>query len=368
MNLSKKKILFVFGTRPEAIKMAPLIKNLSDIFKTSVCVTAQHREMLDDVLETFDITPKYDLDLMKPGQDLFNITTEVLNGIKSVLEKENPDLLLVHGDTTTTFSSSLAAFYFGCPVGHIEAGLRTYNLYSPYPEELNRQIVTKLTKYHFCPTLENKQNLLSENIDERNIIVTGNTVIDALLVCAKSLENQDYTDELNNQLSFVNDNDKKIILVTGHRRENFGEGFKNICKGILKIAKHYPDIEIVYPVHMKYLRDQKNINLIKPQPYKEFVQLMMRSYLILTDSGGIQEEAPSLNKPVLVLRDTSERMEAVRSGAVKIVGTNSERIFNETKSLIDNVQLYSKMTNILNPYGNGTASDRIRAFLEKELK
>jgi len=374
--LQQKKILIVFGTRPEAIKMAPLIKSLEDSFELVICVTAQHREMLDDVLNIFDIKPDYDLDLMKPGQDLFDITSKVVTGMRDVLKEVMPDLVLVHGDTTTTFASSLAAFYSQCPVGHIEAGLRTFNINSPFPEELNRQIVTKLTSYHFCPTQSNKQNLIQELVNEDQIIVTGNTVIDALMLCVDSLKDKDFDEELHNELNFINDQSRKMILITGHRRENFGEGFINICKGILKIAQSYPDIEVVYPVHLnpnvqepvnKYLKNQENVHLIKPQGYKNFVQLMMRSYIILTDSGGIQEEAPSLGKPVLVMRDTSERMEAVESGTVKIVGTSSDDIFLETQKLIEDTNLYNKMKGIINPYGDGTASLKIKQFLLKEL-
>ncbi len=374
--MQQKKILIVFGTRPEAIKMAPLIKGLEDSFELVVCVTAQHREMLDDVLNIFDIKPDYDLDLMKPGQDLFDITSKVVTGMRDVLNEVMPDLVLVHGDTTTTFASSLAAFYSQCPVGHIEAGLRTFNINSPFPEELNRHIVTKLTNYHFCPTQSNKQNLIQELVNEDQIIITGNTVIDALMLCVNSLKGKDFDEELHNELNFINDQSRKMILITGHRRENFGEGFINICKGILKIAQSYPEIEIVYPVHLnpnvqepvnKYLKNQDNVHLIKPQGYKNFVQLMMRSYIILTDSGGIQEEAPSLGKPVLVMRDTSERMEAVKSGTVKIVGTSSDDIFLETQKLIEDTNLYNKMKEIVNPYGDGTASLKIKEFLLKEL-
>lgn len=372
-----KKILIVFGTRPEAIKMAPLIKTLDDSFEVKVCVTAQHREMLDDVLKIFDIVPDYDLNLMKPGQDLYDITSSVITSMRDVITEVIPDLVLVHGDTTTTFASSLAAFYSNCPVGHIEAGLRTFNIHSPFPEELNRQIVTKLTTYHFCPTESNKQNLLQEGVKKDQIVVTGNTVIDALMLCVDSLKSKEFDDELSNQLNFIHDERKKMILVTGHRRENFGVGFINICKGILRIAENYPEIEIVYPVHLnpnvqepvnKYLKKQSNVHLIKPQGYENFVQLMKRSYIILTDSGGIQEEAPSLGKPVLVLRDTSERMEAVKSGTVKIVGTNPDKIFLETQKLIEDENLYKKMREIINPYGDGTASLRIKQYLLKEFK
>ena len=377
MKSTQKKIMFVFGTRPEAIKMAPLINELIHDYKTVICVTAQHREMLDDVLNTFNLKPDYDLNLMKPGQDLYDITSKVLMGIKDVLKAEKPDLLLVHGDTTTTFASSLAAFYFGCRVGHVEAGLRTHNLYSPYPEELNRQIVSKLTHFHFCPTTNNMNNLLAEKIDKKNIAVTGNTVIDALLITAKLYEDKGFSEKLSNQLTFLGDKNRKMILVTGHRRENFGEGFNNICRGLLKLAQSYLDIEIVYPVHLnpnvvdpvnKYLKNQKNIHLIEPQSYVSFIQLMSRSFLILTDSGGIQEEAPSLGKPVLVMRDTSERMEAVDSGTVKLVGADAENIYKETANLINNTEQYQAMINKENPYGDGTASAKIKQFLDKELK
>ncbi|MDR2408034.1 MAG: UDP-N-acetylglucosamine 2-epimerase (non-hydrolyzing), partial [Bacteroidales bacterium] len=319
-----KKIIFIFGTRPEAIKMAPLIKVFlqhSNSFEIKVCVTAQHREMLDQVLSFFEITPDYDLNLMRPGQNLFQLTADVIIGLKPILEEFVPDIVFVHGDTTTSFLAALAAFYAGTKVAHVEAGLRTYNKQAPFPEEMNRQITSRITDYHFAPTETAKQNLLSEGISENNIVVTGNTVIDALLWAQEKLKN--YSDDEIRKLENIVDTTKKLILVTGHRRENFGEGFLNICQAIKQVAGTYNDVQIIYPVHLnpnvqkpvyELLSNLSNVKLIPPLAYPAFVWLMNKSYLILTDSGGVQEEAPSLGKPVLVMRETTERPEAVQAG------------------------------------------------------
>ncbi len=370
-----KKILIVFGTRPEAIKMAPLVKELenkSRLFNTKVCVTAQHREMLDQVLSIFEIYPDYDLNIMKEGQDLYDITCHVLLGIRKVLEEFNPDLLLVHGDTTTSTSSALAAFYRQIPIGHIEAGLRTGNIYSPWPEEMNRLLTGRLTQFHFSPTLTSKQNLLNENVDEKNIFVTGNTVIDALYMVLKKIkDNIELKNEIIKKISddgYKFRNNRKIILVTGHRRENFGEGFINICEAIREIALKYPHFDIIYPVHLNpnvqkpvysLLQNIQNVYLIEPTEYLSFVYLMEQSYIILTDSGGIQEEAPGLGKPVLVMRNTTERPEAVEAGTVRLVGTDKIKIVKELSELIDNKSSYLKMSRAINPYGDGHASERI---------
>ena len=373
-----KKILLVFGTRPEAIKMAPLVKAFEKETSiiSKVCVTAQHREMLDQVLELFDIKPDYDLDLMKPGQDLYDITSNVLLGLKNVLSDFKPDVVLVHGDTTTTSSASLAAFYQQIKVGHVEAGLRTHDIYSPFPEEVNRQITGILASYHFAPTTTSRGNLLRENKDEKNIIVTGNTVIDALFLALEKIKNdKDLELKIKNQISNFNyeiKDDKKIILVTGHRRENFGDGFINICEALKTIATNNPDIDIVYPVHLnpnvqkpvkEILSDTPNVYLIDPLQYENFIYMMNKSYFIITDSGGVQEEAPSLGKPVLVMRDTTERPEAVEAGTVKLVGTNKETIIQEAQKLIDDENEYSKMSKAHNPYGDGKACERIVKFI-----
>jgi UDP-N-acetylglucosamine 2-epimerase (non-hydrolysing) len=378
-----KKILIVFGTRPEAIKMAPLIKELEanlKLFNTKVCVTAQHRKMLDQVLSIFDIYPDYDLNIMKEGQDLYDITCHVLLGIRHVLEEFDPDLLLVHGDTTTSTSSALAAFYKQIPVGHVEAGLRTGDIYSPWPEEMNRLLTARLTQLHFSPTLTSKQNLLKENVDEKNIFVTGNTVIDALyMVLRKIKDDIKLKNEIIEKISESGYNfktNRKIILVTGHRRENFGEGFINICEAIREIAIKYPHIDVVYPVHLNpnvqkpvysLLKNIKNVSLIEPTEYLSFVYLMEQSYIILTDSGGIQEEAPGLGKPVLVMRNTTERPEAVEAVAVKLVGTDKMKIVNELSELIDNEKSYLKMARAINPYGDGQAAKRIVNVLKKKI-
>ncbi len=377
-NFKMKKILFVFGTRPEAIKMAPVIKAFKDekIFDTKVCVTAQHRQMLDQVLDIFDIKPDYDLNIMERGQDLFDITANVLSGMKNVLSEYSPDLVLVHGDTSTTSATAIAAFYQKIKVGHVEAGLRTGNIYSPWPEEVNRQISGVIANYHFAPTTTSMENLIKENKNKENILVTGNTVIDALfLVLDKIEKDAKFKNKILKSISdqYKFNNDKKIILVTGHRRENFGEGFTNICKALKKIADNNHDVDIVYPVHLNpnvqkpvknILSNSKNIYLIDPLSYENFIYLMSRSYFIITDSGGVQEEAPSLGKPVLVLRNTTERPEAVEAGTVKLVGTNFEAIVNESQKFLDDEKEYKKMSKAHNPYGDGSASKRIVNFFK----
>jgi len=368
-----KKVLVVFGTRPEAIKMAPVVKGLQaaapDI-QTVLCVTAQHRQMLDQVLHLFDITPEHDLNIMQPGQDLFDITCNILKGLKLVLATEKPDLVLVHGDTTTTFAASLAAYYAGVPVGHVEAGLRTGNKRAPFPEEINRKLTGALADLHFAPTEAARANLLREGVDPVTIFVTGNTVIDALLATTQRLkEHAELGDSFDQQFSFL-DATKKLILVTGHRRENFGEGFKNICRALADIASTAPDIEVLYPVHLNpnvrqpvadilAARHLANVHLIDPVDYLPFVYLMNRAHLIITDSGGVQEEAPSLGKPVLVMRDTTERPEAVVAGTVKLVGTSREAIVKECLNLLHNPADYARMSKAHNPYGDGHAVERI---------
>lgn len=379
-----KTILLVFGTRPEAIKMAPLVKKLQsepEKFKTVVCVTAQHRQMLDQVLHIFDIRPDYDLDIMKPNQDLYDITSRVLLGMRDVLKELQPDVMLVHGDTTTSTAAALAAFYQQIPVGHVEAGLRTYNIYSPWPEEMNRQITGRITTHHFAPTPLAKQNLLRENVAENQIIVTGNTVIDALHIVTKRLaEDAELQQSVQGELAEfgydVNrlNKGRKLVLITGHRRENFGEGFLNICHAIKNLAERYPDTDFVYPVHLnpnvrkpvfEILGDgaEKNIFLIEPLQYLPFVYMMERSYLILTDSGGVQEEAPGLGKPVLVMRNTTERPEALEAGTVLLVGTDRAKIEQGVIDLMEKPEVYRKMSEAVNPYGDGMASKRICAFL-----
>ena len=375
-----KKVLLVFGTRPEAIKMAPLaiqLKQHNHYFETKVCVTAQHRQMLDQVLELFNLTPDYDLNLMKPGQTLSDITSGVLKGLEQVFAEWTPDVVLVHGDTATTFAASLAAYYHKIAVGHVEAGLRTGDIYSPWPEEANRKLTGALTTYHFAPTQSSYNNLIKENIDPKNITITGNTVIDALLTVKEKVEtDRAVIAQFEQQFNFL-DSTKKLILVTGHRRENFGQGFLNICKALVNLAKKYPEIQIVYPVHLnpnvqkpvnELLSGISNIYLIAPQDYLPFVYLMNRSYLILTDSGGIQEEAPSLGKPVLVMRDTTERPEAVEAGTVKLVGTDAALIQQSVIELLENTDLYQTMAAAHNPYGDGTASQKIIRALNKLSK
>ena len=374
-------MLIVFGTRPEAIKMAPLVKafeNSSDKFDLKVCVTAQHREMLDQVLDLFEIEPAYDLDIMKPGQDLYDVTSNVLLGMKDVLADFKPDVVFVHGDTTTTSATSLAAFYQQVKVAHVEAGLRTGDIYSPWPEEANRQITGVLSNYHFAPTTTSEQNLLKENKDSKNILVTGNTVIDALYLALDKIKNNNalketivkkIEDEINDDSFSVNGS--KFILVTGHRRENHGQGFINICTALKEIALKNPNISIVYPVHlnpnvqkpvMELLGDVSNIYLIAPMQYESFIYLMDKSYFIITDSGGVQEEAPSLGKPVLVMRDTTERPEALEAGTVKLVGTDTALIVKEAMALIEDVRAYEQMSKAHNPYGDGKACEKIVDF------
>ena len=372
-----KKVLTVFGTRPEAIKMAPLVHKLAaePSIESRVCVTAQHREMLDQVLHLFSIKPDYDLNIMKPGQDLFDVTENILNGLKRVLDDFQPDIILVHGDTTTTLSASLAAFYKQIQIGHVEAGLRTGNLYSPWPEEANRKLTSVLTRYHFAPTELSKQNLLKEHIPDNHISVTGNTVIDALLwVKEKLASDLTLQRSLDAQFPFLDAN-RKMVLVTGHRRESFGGGFERICEALANIAQAQPDIQIVYPMHLnpnvrepvnRLLNQFDNIYLLEPQDYLPFVYLMNRCYLIITDSGGVQEEAPSLGKPVLVMRDTTERPEAIVAGTVKLVGTDALRITEQTLQLLTNNESYQTMAKAHNPYGDGLACSRIVNELLKD--
>ncbi len=371
------KVLSVFGTRPEAIKMAPVIKELGkhpEHFDSLVCVTAQHRQMLDQVLNLFDIRPDYDLDIMKPGQDLFDVTCRVLQGLKDVLIKEKPDLVLVHGDTTTTMAASIASFYCRTTVGHVEAGLRTHNKYAPFPEEINRKVTGSVAGLHFAPTDAARENLLREGVNSASIFVTGNTVVDALLSVADMVEHDDdLKSRFSSEFSFL-DPDKRLVLVTGHRRENFGKGFENICRALAEIAHAYSDVEILYPVHLnpnvqepvrRILGDGAlgNIHLIEPVDYLPFVYLMNRSRIIITDSGGVQEEAPSLGKPVLVMRETTERPEAVTAGTVRLVGTDREKIVEEAALLLNDRDAYERMSMAHNPYGDGRAAERIIQML-----
>lgn len=377
--------MLVFGTRPEAIKMAPLVKEFqkqSDRFETIVCVTGQHREMLDQVLTLFDINPDYDLNIMKQGQDLYDITSRILLGMRDVFSQIVPDLVLVHGDTTTSTSAALAAFYKQIPVGHIEAGLRTHNIYSPWPEEMNRRITGRITTYHFPPTPLSRQNLLDEGVNSANVLITGNTVIDALFQVVEKIKNETQlgaslkteikslgydTDRLKNE-------DRKLVLITGHRRENFGDGFINICKAIKTLNEKYPKVDFVYPMHLnpnvrKPIQEifdgtnHPNLFFIEPLDYLPFIYLMEKSFIVLTDSGGIQEEAPGLGKPVLVMRDTTERPEALEAGTVKLVGTDYGRIVSEVSLLIDDELHYEQMSKAVNPYGDGNACERIANFL-----
>ena len=379
MSTRKLKVLVVFGTRPEAIKMAPLIKELQSHSKIStiVCVTAQHREMLDQVLDLFHIAPDHDLNIMKTGQTLPDVTTNILHGLTPILINEQPDVVLVHGDTATTFATSLAAYYQKVKVGHIEAGLRTGNIYSPWPEEANRRLTGVLTTFHFAPTSTSKSNLLKENVKPEQICITGNTVIDALLsVVDKLKQSTDLQTQFKQKFDFLSEH-RPIILVTGHRRENFGSGFENICRALTEIANQFPNIDIVYPVHLnpnvqepvnRLLSSIKNIYLIPPLDYLPFVYLMHRSHIILTDSGGIQEEAPSLGKPVLVMRDTTERPEAVVAGTVKLVGTDPLTITEEIQTLLTNDAKYLSMSKAHNPYGDGKASKYIVDYLLENIK
>lgn len=384
--MPKKKIMLVFGTRPEAIKMAPLVKELKrrdKEFETIVCVTGQHRQMLDQVLDIFDIKPDYDLNIMRQGQDLFDVTAKVLTGMRDVLDTAKPDIVLVHGDTTTSTAAAMAAFYRMIPVGHVEAGLRTHNIYSPWPEEINRQVTSRIATLNFAPTPLSRQNLLDENIDDEKIYVTGNTVIDALHIVIDKIRRSDMLDmELHAILDaggFDTDRiarGRRMVLITGHRRENFGTGFRNICEAIRTLSECYPDVDFVYPMHLNPnvrrpiheafgddLTAKGNIFFIEPLEYLTFVYLMDKATLILTDSGGIQEEAPGLGKPVLVMRDTTERPEALTAGTVKLVGTDRDKIVSEVSELLDNPEAYSKMSQAINPYGDGQAASRISAVL-----
>ena len=375
-----KCILLVFGTRPEAIKMAPLVKEFQkypETFKTIVCVTGQHREMLDQVLRIFDIQPDYDLNSMKQGQDLYDVTARVLTGMREVLKETQPDIVLVHGDTTTSTAAALAAFYQQIPVGHVEAGLRTHNIYSPWPEEMNRQITGRIATYHFAPTSLSKDNLLQEGVSEERIIVTGNTVIDALYMVVEKIKNDGILScELEKVLKASGydigrlSDGRKLVLITGHRRENFGDGFISMCKAIKSLSEKYPEVDFVYPMHLNpnvrkpiyevFGESQRaNLFFIEPLEYLSFVYLMEKSAIVLTDSGGIQEEAPGLGKPVLVMRDTTERPEALEAGTVKLVGTDYDKIVNEVSGLLDNQEYYEKMSKAVNPYGDGKACSRI---------
>lgn len=374
--------MLVFGTRPEAIKMAPLVKKFQEYpneFETIVCVTGQHREMLDQVLTIFDIKPDYDLNIMKQGQDLYDVTARVLTGMRDVLKEAQPDVVLVHGDTTTSTAAALASFYQQIPVGHVEAGLRTHNIYSPWPEEMNRQITGRIATYHFAPTPLSKQNLLTEAVKEADIHVTGNTVIDALYWVVDKIKNDKALDSELNTLLVEAGYDvnrladgKKLVLITGHRRENFGDGFINMCSAIKSLTEKYPEVDFVYPMHLnpnvrkpihevfgEDLKGLGNMFFIEPLEYLSFVYLMEKSTIVLTDSGGIQEEAPGLGKPVLVMRDTTERPEALEAGTVKLVGTNYDKIVNEVSALLDNETYYNEMSRAVNPYGDGLACERI---------
>ena len=379
-----KKILLVFGTRPEAIKMAPLVKKLQEMheeFQTVVCVTGQHREMLDQVLRLFDITPDYDLNIMKPNQDLYDITSRILLGMRDVLREVQPDIVLVHGDTTTSMAAALAAFYQQIPVGHVEAGLRTGNIYSPWPEEMNRLMTGRIASVHFSPTPLAQQNLLQEHVDEAKIVVTGNTVIDALQMVVERLKNDELLagevkDKVLNMGYDVNrlGEDRRLVLITGHRRENFGEGFLNICHAIKNLSEKYPNVDFVYPMHLNpnvrkpvleiLGEGADNVYLIEPLDYLPFVYMMQQSTLLLTDSGGVQEEAPGLGKPVLVMRDTTERPEAVEAGTVMLVGTNREKIEQGVSLLLDDGDTYRRMSEAVNPYGDGLACERIIEYLK----
>ena len=382
-----KKIMLVFGTRPEAIKMAPLVKKLQaekDSFETIVCVTGQHREMLDQVLEIFEITPDYDLNIMRKGQDLYDVTSRVLTGMRDVLTEAKPDIVLVHGDTTTSTAAALAAFYQQIPVGHVEAGLRTHNIYSPWPEEMNRQLTGRIATYHFSPTQLSRKNLLQENVGEEKIHVTGNTVIDALYwVIDKMQKNAALREKTEQQVAEAGYDvkrlsaNRRLVLITGHRRENFGNGFINICTAIRDLAQRYPDVDFVYPMHLnpnvrkpihevfgEDLGGRENLFFIEPLEYLSFVCLMKYADIVLTDSGGIQEEAPGLGKPVLVMRDTTERPEALDAGTVRLVGTDYQKIVSEVSLLLNDKDTYDAMSHAVNPYGDGHACERISAILK----
>lgn len=384
-----KRVMLVFGTRPEAIKMAPLVKafqNAPDRFQTTVCVTGQHREMLDQVLKIFDIRPDYDLNIMRQGQDLYDVTARVLTGMRDVLDEARPDVVLVHGDTTTSTAAALAAFYRQIPVGHVEAGLRTHNIYSPWPEEMNRQITGRIATYHFAPTPLSRENLLRENVDDARITVTGNTVIDALYWVVDKIKNDaalaaSLSDELRAagyDIDRLRDG-RRLVLITGHRRENFGDGFLSMCRAIKSLTERYPEVDFVYPMHLNPnvrrpihevfgddLSGLGNMHFIEPLEYLSFVRLMEQSTLVLTDSGGIQEEAPGLGKPVLVMRDTTERPEALSAGTVRLVGTDYGRIVGEVSALLDDAEAYRRMSHAVNPYGDGRACPRILATLTNQ--
>lgn len=379
-----KTILFVFGTRPEAIKIAPILKLISQKnpnFRTKVCVTAQHREMLDQILHLFQITPDFDLDIMKEKQELIGLSAKILVGMRNIYTSLSPDAVIVHGDTTTALIAAQAAFLSGIPVGHVEAGLRTYDLQAPFPEEFNRQIISKFANWHFAPTINSRNNLLSEGIKEEKIYVTGNTVIDALLdIRSKINQNEEWTKKLSIQLESLCKKEifnKKYILITGHRRENFGEGFFEICHAIARLSKKFKDVNFIYPVHLnpkvqkpvnELLASLSNVILIPPQDYESFIFLLDRCFAVLTDSGGIQEEAPSLGKPVLVMREKTERPEAVNAGTVKLVGAKKDKIYKGVEELLNNSNLYKKMSEAHNPYGNGKASKKILKILMKDME
>lgn len=372
-----KKVMTIFGTRPEAIKMAPLVLELEqrDEIKSIVCVTSQHRQMLDQVLDLFEFTPDYDLNIMKQGQTLTDVTCRVMTELGPVLEQEKPDIVLVHGDTTTTFAASVAAFYQQIPVGHVEAGLRTGDIYAPWPEEANRKLCDAITGMYFAPTETSRNNLLKENVSDQKIFVTGNTVIDALISVRDKITSPEFIQTFEDKFEFL-DRSKRLILVTGHRRENFGDGFKSLCTALAKIAED-DDVEILYPVHLnpnvqkpvrEILGNNDNVHLIEPQDYQSFVYLMDRSYLMISDSGGVQEEAPSLGKPVLVTREVTERPEALDAGTIKLVGTNIQKIVSETRRLLDDKEYFHAMADAKNPYGDGTASKKIVDALFMNIK
>ncbi|ALT76181.1 non-hydrolyzing UDP-N-acetylglucosamine 2-epimerase [Paucibacter sp. KCTC 42545] len=377
----KKKVMLVFGTRPEAIKMAPLyhaLRRYGADFETLTCVTAQHRQMLDQVLQTFDITPDIDLNLMKPGQDLFDVTAAVLLAMRDVIQRERPDVLLIHGDTTTTLATAIAGFYAGVPVGHVEAGLRTHDLSAPFPEEFNRQVASKLTRWHFAPTAVSRQNLLDERVPDDRITITGNTVIDALMWVLARIDGdagrQAQVCELLDERLPFNWRTKRFVLITGHRRENFGDGFLQICEALRELAVAYPGVHFVYPVHLNpnvqqpvndILSGLVNLHLVAPIDYEPFVYLLKHAHLVLTDSGGIQEEAPSLGKPVLVMRDVTERPEAVAAGTVRLVGAHRQRIVDNVRELLDSEAAYQSMARAHNPYGDGQACGRIVDLLKE---
>ncbi|HXJ99935.1 MAG TPA: UDP-N-acetylglucosamine 2-epimerase (non-hydrolyzing) [Gelidibacter sp.] len=378
--MSKKKNLIIFGTRPEAIKMAPLVKAFlkeTALFETKVCITAQHREMLDQVLDFFEIIPDFDLDLMKPNQTLNSLTSDILLELKPILDEFKPDYVYVHGDTTTTMASALASFYSGAKICHVEAGLRTYNLQSPFPEEMNRQVTGIISNYNFAPTDASRANLIQEGKVAENICVTGNTVIDALLYGIDRVNSSEFEDQEIENLKSIVDPNKKTILVTGHRRENHGDGFVRICEALKQIALQHPEAQIIYPVHLnpkvkdpvyRILSGMDNISLIDPLAYPAFIWLMEKSYLLITDSGGVQEEAPSLGKPVLVMRTTTERPEAVAAGTVILVGTDKDKIILEASRLLNDEKAYEAMTKVHNPYGDGKASERIVQFIQEQIK